>query len=134
MQLTNGEIFTSREPLQKLLGQKFPVKTAYGLARLANKFQEQLKIIEEVRNGLVTKHGEKDGKGQTSVKPEGESWEKFVAEFNELMAQEVELVFDKVKIPEKVAGTCDKCHHNMDVVLEIEPNVLMALAKFVEVA
>ena len=58
---------------------------------------------------------------------------KFMGEMNELFSQEVEVVFDKVKLPEKVAGTCDKCSHNMDRMLEIEPNVLMALDKFVEV-
>ena len=133
MKLTNGDIFASREPLQKLLDQKFPVKTAYGLARLANKLQEQLKVIEEVRNGLVKKHGEKDERGQLLVKQDSKNWERFADEFNELMAQEVEVVFDKVKIPEKVAGTCDKCHNNMDRALEIEPNILMALDKFVDV-
>ena len=34
MKLTNGEIFDAREPLQKLLEQKFPVKVSYGLANL----------------------------------------------------------------------------------------------------
>ena len=133
MKVTNGDIFTAREPLRKLLAEKFPVKTAYGLAKLVGKLEPQLKVIEEVRNGLIKKYGEADDKGNTSVKPDGESWVKFVAEFNELMVQEDECVIDKVKIPEKVAGTCDKCHHNMDVVLQIDANTLIALDKFIEV-
>lgn len=133
MNLNNGEIFRAREPLMKLLEHKFPVKTAYGLAKLSNKLNEQLKIIEEVRMGLIRKYGEKNEKGSISVKQEGENWEKFVDEFNELMAQEVEIVIDKVRLPEKIAATCDKCNHNMDRTLEIEPNLLIALEKFIEV-
>jgi len=38
-----------------------------------------------------------------------------------------------VKLPEMVAATCDKCHHNMDKVLEIEPAILLSLEKFIEV-
>jgi len=133
MKLTNSDIFVAREPLQTMLEQKFPVMVSYKLAKLTNKLAEQLKIIEEVRNGLVKKYGEKDEKGQISVKQEGESFNKFVEEFTELMNHEVEVVIEKVKLPEKVASTCDACHHNMDKLLEIEPKILMALEKFVEV-
>ena len=133
MKLTNGDIFTAREPLQGLLGEKFPVRTAYGLAKLSSKLNEQLRVIEEVRNGLIKKYGERDDKGNFSVKQDSENWVKFVEEFNELMAQEVELVLEKVKLPEKVAATCDKCNHNMDKMLEIEPSILVALEKFIEV-
>jgi len=135
MKLTNGEIFMAREPLGKLMEQKFPVKTSYGLAKLASKLNDQLKVIDDVRNGLIKTYGEpdKENSQQIRVDPEGESFGKFVEELNELFSQEVEVVFDKVKLPEKVAATCDACKHNMDKSLEIEPSVLMALDKFVEV-
>ncbi len=97
------------------------------------KLDEQFKVIEEVRNGLVKKYGETDDKKQISVKPEGENFPKFVEEFSELMSQETEIVIDKVKLPEKIAATCDKCNHNMDKSFEIEPNILIQLDKFVEV-
>jgi len=132
MKLTNGDIFSASEPLKKLMDIKLPVKTSYQLAKLASKLNEQLKVIDEVRNGLVRSYGEeKDGK--IEVMPENPNFPKFVDEFNELMAQEVEVVFEKVKLPETVAATCDKCHHNMDKALEIEPSALMALDKFIEV-
>lgn len=57
MKLNNGEIFTASEPLKKLLEEKFPVKVSYGLAKLANKLQEQLKVIDDVRNGLIKTYG-----------------------------------------------------------------------------
>ena len=133
MKLLNADVFQAREPLQKLLGEKFPVKTAYGLAKLSSKLNEQLKVIEEVRNGLVKKYGIIDDKGQTSVKPDSPNWEKFVEEFNELMEQETEIVFDKVKLPEKIASTCDQCKHNMEKSYEVEASTLMSLNKFIEV-
>jgi len=133
VKLTNKDIFVAREPLQKLLGEKFPVKISYGLAKLAKKLNDQLEVIEEVRQSLIKKYGESNEKGQMEVKQDGENWGKFIEEFNELMAQEVEIVLGKVKLPEKVASTCDKCNHSMDKSYEIEPALLMALDKFVEV-
>jgi len=133
MKLLNGDIFTAQEPLKKLIEQKFPVMVSYKLSKLVMKLNEQFKVIEEVRQGLIKKYGEADEKGNTQVKPEDENFPKFVEEFNELMSQEVELVIEKVKLPEKVAATCDKCNHNMDKAFEIEPQILIALDKFVEV-
>ncbi|KKN74731.1 hypothetical protein LCGC14_0387730 [marine sediment metagenome] len=143
MQLNNGEIFGAREPLVKLLGEKFPVKVSYGLAKIANKLNEQLKVIDDVRNGLIKTYGEVGEDGKIKTKKDGgnndildlslENETKLNAEFNELMEQEIEVVLDKVQLPEKVASTCDKCSHNMDKMLEIEPSVLMALEKFVDV-
>jgi hypothetical protein len=118
VKLTNGEIFSTKEPLQKLLNEKLPVKVSYGLVKLVTKLDEQFKIIETTRQGLIKKYGEPDGKGSINVKQDGDNWDKFVVEFNELMAQEVEVVFDKVKLPET---------------LEIETSVILPLEKFIEV-
>ena len=134
MKLTNGDIFGAQESLRKLIEQKFPVMVSYKLSKLAAKLNEQLKVIEEVRMGLVRKYGETDDKSRNlAVKRDGANWDKFVEEFNELLSQEVEIVVEKVKLPEKTATTCDKCNHNMDTSFVIEPTVLMALDKFVEV-
>ncbi len=123
MKLNNGEIFQAREPLAKLMEQKFPVKVSYGLAKLANKLQGQLKIIDDVRNGLINTYGKLDEAGQVMVKTDSENFPKFVSEVDELMNQEVEVVIEKVQLPEKVD----------ERTIEIEPSVLMALEKFVEV-
>ncbi|KKN22965.1 hypothetical protein LCGC14_0909680 [marine sediment metagenome] len=135
MKLNNGEIFNAREPLGKLIEQKFPVGVSYGLAKMSSKLNDQLKVIDDVRNGLIRTYGKPDPENaqQIKVNPEGEDFQKFASELNELFSQEVEVVFEKVKLPEKVAATCDKCSHNMDKMLEIEPSVLMALDKFIEV-
>ena len=135
MKLNNGEIFMAREPLQKLMEQKFPVMVSYKLAKMVGKLNEPLKVIDEVRNGLIKTYGkaDKDNPQQLTVAQDSKEFPKFMEEFATLMNQEVEVVFEKVKLPEKVAATCDKCSHNMDKSLEIEPNILLALEKFVEV-
>ena len=120
MKLTNGEIFNAKEPLQKLIGEKFPVKVSYGLAKLAAKLDGQLQVIEKVRQGLIQTYGEKDPENpqQIRVSPQSESFPKFAEEYGELMMQEVELVIDVVTLPDT---------------LEVEPSTLMALDKFVKV-
>jgi hypothetical protein len=120
MKLTNGEIFNSKEPLQKLMDERLPVKVSYGLAKLAAKLNEQLQIIEQVRQGLIITYGEPDPKvpNRTWVNPTSDKYSKFVTEYGELMKQEVEIVLDVVTLPET---------------LEIEPSVLMALDKFVKI-
>lgn len=135
MKLTNGEIFRAKEPLAKLMVQKFPVRVAYGLAMLTNKLGSQLKVIDDVRNGLIKTYGkpDPDNPRQIKVLPDSEGFDKFVEEMSELLSQEVEVVFDKVKLPEKVAATCDKCNHNMDKPLELEPWILVALSKFIDI-
>lgn len=137
MKLNNGEIFAAWDALNKLTpeGTKFPVKVSLGIVQLRTKLRDKYGEIEEVRSGLIKTYGapEKDNPQNIRVEPDGENFQKFVEEFNELMAQEIEVVFDKVKLPEKVAATCDACKHNMDKLLEIEPSVLMALERFVEV-
>ena len=153
---TNGEIFAAREPLTQLMQQKLPIKVSYKLAKLAQTVQGELRVIEELRNNLIKEYGtasetdpnqvsvptiiEKlDEKGEVVMekgKPimiPNPNLAKFLDEVNELMAQEVKLVVEKVKLPEMVASTCEKCNHNMDKALEIMPAALMLLDKFIEV-
>ena len=121
MKLTNLEIFNAKEPLSKLLQEKLPVKSSYGLAKLASKLDPQLGVIEKVRQGLIQTYGEKDPDNpqQIRVSPQSEGFQKFAEEFGELMAQEVEIVVEVVTLPDT---------------LEVEPSVLMALEKFVKIA
>ena len=133
MELTNGDIWGTQEPLGKLMERKFPVMVSNKLAQRVSKLNEQFKVIDGCRTGLIKKYGETDEKGNLQVKPDGEGFPKFVVEFNELMTQGTGIEVGKVKLPEKVASTCDKCNHNMDKPLEIEPNILIVLEKFIEV-
>ena len=134
VKVSNAEIWSASQPMQSMLGQKFPVMVSYKLAKLANKLQEPIKVIDETRRALVKKHGKKDEKsGQDMVLPGTPEMEAFSKEWVELMTQVQEIDIEPVRIPEKVAATCDKCHHNMDRMLELEPAILLALDKFIEV-
>ncbi len=133
MKVLNGEIFVAIKPLEELLKQKLPVKVSYGLAKLAIKINTELKAIEEVRIGLVKKYGTTGKDDEINIKPGDLNWVAFAKEFDELMSTESEIVFEKVKIPEKITGVCDKCGHNLDVCLQIEPNTLISLQKFIDV-
>ena len=120
MKLSNGEIFNAREPLQRLVAERLPVRVSYGLAKLAAKLNDQFQVIEQVRQGLIKTYGEqdKDNPNRVSVNPTSDKYPKFLAEYGELMRQEVEVVVDVVSIP---------------YTLDIEPSVLMALDKFIKI-
>ncbi len=120
MKLTNAEIFNVKQPLQQLVAMKFPVKTSLAIAKLVQKVNEHLIPAEQVKDGLVRTYGKPDPNNAQSmgIQPGDENWVKFAEEFAELMAQEVEVVFTKVSLPET---------------LEIEPAVVMALEKFITV-
>ena len=127
MKVTNGEIYNSVESLNKLAGMKLPVKTSLQVAKLVSKLNEPLKEIDSVRQGLVKTYGisfEKDEAGNTTIKSETEgNVIKYITEMNELVSLETELVVDKIKLPTEVDGKA----------LEIEPSVLIALEKFIDV-
>ena len=120
MNVTNGDIFNARESLQTLLKERLPVKISYRLAKLAKKVNDQLTIIDEVRNGLVQQYGEKDEKGENiSIKVGSKNIALFLTDLNELMGQEVDIDSEIIKLPEDG--------------LTIEPSVLLALGKFIDV-
>lgn len=128
MIVTNGEIYNTVEPLNKLAGMKLPVKTSLQVVKLINKLSEPLKEIDSVRQGLVKTYGisfAKDKDGNTTIKSKTDgNVLKYVTEVNELVSLETEIVVEKVKLPTEVDGKA----------LEIEPSVLIALEKFIEVA
>lgn len=127
MKVTNGEIFNSVKSLNKLAGMKLPVKTSLQVAKLASKLSEPLKEIDSVRQGLVKTYGisfEPDDAGNTTIKSEVEgNVLKYVTEINELTSLGTEIVVGKIKLPTEVDGKA----------LEIEPSILIALEKFIEV-
>lgn len=137
MKVTNRELTEAKGALDKLLQEKMPVRVSWGLAKLSKKVGEPIEAFILVRDGLFKKYNVKptqNEEGVVSLTSEVDgNLEKFSEEFKELLDLTVELVVEKVKLPEKVAATCDKCNHNMDKQFEIEPVILMALEKFVEV-
>lgn len=137
MKLKNSEIWEAYPKLVELSRVKLPVKTSLKVAKLANKLRQPFSIIDGERNKLVQKYGTQDKETKLlSVQPDNENAPAFFKEFNELMEIEWDEDFEleRVRLPEKITGTCDKCHHNMDVSFLIEPEILMPLAEhFIEV-
>ncbi len=123
MQVTNGDIWQARGALQTLLSEKWPVKTAYWLAKLARKLNDQYGVVDEVRVKLVRQYGT-ESNGQFSIAPDSPQWEQFATEMNELMLVEVEIPIEKIVLP-----TSDKPDAP-----QVQPATLMALDPFVEVA
>ena len=132
MKLTNAEIASTVGALNKLTGMKWPVTTSLEIVKLAGKLQVPLSEMGIVRQGLVRTYGitvEKDGMG-TTIKSdikgkEAENVLKYMAEVGKLgeIVTEVK-VGKKIKLPRKVEGKP----------LQIEPSILIALEKFIEVA
>ena len=120
MLLTNAEIFNSKEPMQKLLRVKMPVKTSFELVRMTRKLAGLHAVIEQVRDGLIEHYGEKDETrpGGAKISPGMAGFPKFAEEFGQLMEKEGEVDINVVKIPSTI---------------EIEPYVLLALERFVEI-
>ena len=123
MEITNGEVFNATKTLEELFTMELPVRTSMSVAKLSIKLSELFKSIDKVRNGLVTRYGSPDVKtNQITITPDSENWPKFISELNELMEQKVEIVFDKIKLPQVIEGKP----------LMIKPSSLAMLDKFVE--
>lgn len=162
MKLNNGEIVNAKAPLAKLLKERFPIRVSYSLAKVVQAMKDQTATVEKLKDGLIKNHGtplkdmpslyeilevidktDDDGnvltdKAGKPIRQDNPDYPIFVEEMMELLDEETEIDFGAtkvpVKIPEKVATTCDKCHHNMDREIEIEPEILLALDKFVTIA
>ncbi len=133
MKLTNGEIFKAKKPLQGLTTQKFPVKTSFALIKLATVLSEAYAPVEECRSVLIKRYGTQPEHGPMRIDPVIEvkdedgkvissnpnpQWVQFCIDYDELMAQEVDVEFEEVTLPDTA---------------EISPGALLALEKFIKV-
>jgi hypothetical protein len=119
MKITNADVFYSRESIAKILNLPLPIVTSFKIAQLGSELSRKLTDIDTARNTIINKYGKKDAQGNASVEPNGKNWSAFVTEFNELLAQEIEIDFsDKIVIPSDTKG-------------ELEPAVFLSLNKFI---
>ena len=101
------------------------------VAKLTVKLREPAMVVESVHNKLVDTYGQEQKGGGVLVitpndpqgRPTSPDWEKFSCERDKLMAQTVELDIEKIKLPTRVNGES----------LQIEPSLLMALEKFIDI-
>lgn len=152
--IKNAVVVASIQSLNRLLEYKLPVLVSMEVMKVAHSLDVANKLVNECITKLRKDYGEKNEIGQFVVKAKipnpafnkenKESKEpemipnpklaEFNAEVEALLMQEVEIEFaKKIKLPEKIAATCDKCHHNMDKPLEIEPAILLGLIDFIDV-
>jgi len=114
-----------------LSGMKLPVMISLQVAKLASKLSEPTRVIEDVRLGLVNKYGQTQESGEVAVifpndplgRPTSLDWQNFAKEFEELMSAETEIDAEKIKLPQEIDGKP----------LQIEPSILIALEKFIDV-
>jgi hypothetical protein len=108
-----------KSPLTELIAIGFPVRVSYELSKLARDLDDQFKVISQVRDTLIGKHG--DG---NRIDPSSKNWDAFTGELNEIMQEEVEIsTKKKVQLPTKIG----------DKDIEIKPAILYMLDSFIEV-
>jgi len=131
VKVTNGEIYNSRESLEMLSMMSLPVLVSLQVAKLSSKLNGLRGIIESVRIGLVNKHGQTQESEEMVVifpndplcRPVSPDWEKFASEYSKLMTTEAEVDAEPIRLPREVDGKP----------LLIQPSILIALEKFIEV-
>ncbi len=104
MKLRNGEVFESKDALQRLVDRDdIPLKYAMPLMRMVKKLNEEIVLIEQKKNRLIKKYGAEDKEKQTIVVPPNTpEWDSFIKEFEELMSLEVDINITPVKLPETI--------------------------------
>lgn len=119
MNIKTVDMLNAVESLKKLGAKEVPAKVSYRLARLAKKFQSEIKVFEAKRFELLKKYGEEvaDKKGFWQCKPE--NIEPFQQDMSDMLEQPVEIDF--TKIPLEMFGD-----------VKLEARDLAALDDFIE--
>jgi len=127
--MTGHEFMQLFGALNNLGNQKMPIQTAMQVARLYNQLRKQVKYFEEKRKQMAQEIRVKDGKGGFTP----ESNQKLQEAINDLFDESIEMRIEgKIKLPATIPSTCEKCHHNMDIVWQVEPNMVAPLIEFLE--
>jgi hypothetical protein len=92
--------------LKGLLGENINLVIKYRLTKLAESLASDKKTLDEMRNDLVKKYGESDGKGNISVETHldkaktqiNPKFEEFAKEYNTLLAEQKEIDFPTITL------------------------------------
>jgi len=135
--LTNREIWKAYPQLVELSRVKLPIRPSLGVAKIINVLEKPYTILDKERLKILGEYAKVDKKTQQkTLTPNDPGYSTFIEKLDELFDIEwdKEIKIEKIKIPEKIAGTCEACHNNMDVEFLIEASILVPLQeKFVEV-
>lgn len=92
MKITLNEALGITRNLKAITSKDVPAMVAYKFLKLGNQLQTEMKTLEDTRIKLVNTHSD----GTDKVKEE--NIETFHKEFSEVLAQEIELEWEKIKI------------------------------------
>ena len=125
IKVTITDILNGTEILQKLSNTGLKAKLAWQVSRLLKAVDKEVQEFNETRMELIKKYGEKDESGELITDDKGnckiitENVEKFSAELNELVASEIEINANKIKMDDL---------ENID----FTPSEMVALEPFIE--
>ena len=102
--LKNGELYELQPALAELARLDVPAKDGIKIARLIRQLNMEIGTIVAARNALIERHaqGVHNVEGQPIVKRDAPEWPLFAKEHDAMMAEKVEVTFDKVALPESV--------------------------------
>lgn len=106
MTVTVQNIVESQEVMRVLSNKSLRGRTAFKVARLLKKIEEELNTFNDTRVKLIESYAKKDEDGNfvTNDKNEyqfdTENANKFVAEINKLLAEEIQIEANPIKIDE----------------------------------
>ena len=96
--------------LSGIIKKRLPVKMAFILSRNIKKMESVVQDVDDNRNRLMEKYGEKDKDGNLVVEDNGNvrivDARNFMGEFNEILSTDVELTLDKIS--RKDIERCDE--------------------------
>ena len=128
MRLQNQDIWFGYIKLLELSIMDLPIETSAGISQIIEALKEPYKEIETKRLGLLKKYGKKDKKRQQIVvDPLSKNAIKLAAEFGEILIQERDIQFEKVKLPRKVSAICPKCHEVIETSFLINTDTILPL-------
>ena len=95
-----GEIQKIHTALSSIRNKKLPIKVSFVLSRNLKKMDDVVHDMDEKRNELLNKYGEKDVNGMLAVGENGnvriEDPTKFMDELNEMLDTDVEITLDTI--------------------------------------
>ena len=104
IKLTINELLNSTDILQKIASKELKARLALEVARMLKAAEKEIQDFNDVRMKLINKYGEKDENGELITDEEGkckivkEEITNFSNELNDLVATEVEINANKIKL------------------------------------
>ena len=107
MEITMKDIVNLAVPFNKLLGAQLPVKTAYKVAKIKKKIDEEITVYENFYREALQRYGAKDENGQIKISEDGTQYlleegkeEEFKSRILEIQSIVINLDEPKISIQE----------------------------------